>query len=268
VTPTRTLTCLSADGVHIAYDDIGAGDKPFILVHGWCCDRSTMAPLASHLAETYRRRVINLDLRGFGGSDKPTGPYRSDDFVSDILSVAREAGINNAVLIGHSMGGRVSLALSQRDPAFPEALILLDSAIVEAPDYVATRRAQLDQPDWHESLRARMGRMFLEPDHSPAREQILSRAASIPQEVAIAALEAADEIDTAAALRDCQRPVLYIGASSPRETQSTLHGLNRDLVYAQVARSGHFVQLDAPHEVEASIDRFIRGLPAGRTDLT
>ena len=61
------------NGVTLAFEDRGAGKPVFVFVHGWACDRSFFAPQAEHFAR--RHRVVSVDLRGHGESDKPPGPY-------------------------------------------------------------------------------------------------------------------------------------------------------------------------------------------------
>jgi pimeloyl-ACP methyl ester carboxylesterase len=60
-------------GTKLAFEDRGAGKPAFVFVHGWTCDRSFFAPQAEHFAQ--RHRVVSVDLRGHGESDKPQGAY-------------------------------------------------------------------------------------------------------------------------------------------------------------------------------------------------
>lgn len=189
-------------------------------------------------------------------SSAPATGYGSRELVEDVVAVAQAAGVERPVLVGHSLGGRVVLATADRYPDLACALVLLDTAVIEAPAYVAARRAELGGPAWQDGLRARVDRMFLPGDHSPARARITAGFLSAPLGSARAALAAADEIDAGRALRDCRLPVLYIGSSSPRADPQTLRELKPDLIYARVAPSGHFVQIDAADRVADLIERF------------
>jgi pimeloyl-ACP methyl ester carboxylesterase len=62
---------VSSGGVSISYETIGEG-WPLVLLHGWCCDRSwwSEAGYVDELQVDYR--LVNVDLRGHGESDKPT----------------------------------------------------------------------------------------------------------------------------------------------------------------------------------------------------
>lgn len=60
---------LSRDGVGLTYREQGSGSPPIFFVHGWCCDHTYFAPQFEHF--TTNHRVISVDLRGHGESDKP-----------------------------------------------------------------------------------------------------------------------------------------------------------------------------------------------------
>ena len=60
---------LIRDGVALAYEEAGSGDPPLLLVHCWCCDHSYFQPQFEHFQRDHR--VVAVDLRGHGASDKP-----------------------------------------------------------------------------------------------------------------------------------------------------------------------------------------------------
>ena len=198
---------------------------------------------------------MSVDLRGHGESNPHAG-ISATGFVADVLAASRAAGVGSAILVGHSMGGRVALAVARAHPQLVRGLVLLDVAVAENPDYVAERRRQLDGPEWPGSLRGRIENLWMSSDAGDARHRATEVMLATPREVAIAALEASDDIDAAGALSEYRGPVLYIGASAPREQARTLEALNSDITYAQVVGSGHFVQLDAARQVNPMIDRY------------
>ena len=242
---------LSRAGVRIHYERLGTGARAFVLVHGWCCDLSSMTPLVEHLAPT--NHVLSVDLRGHGLSDKPDGPYSMKDMSSDVIAVAELAG-SPVVLIGHSMGGRVGLAVAAARPDLVRALIVLDSALVEDPAYVAMRRAELDDPRWESLLRRRFSGLF--PFGAPTKDA-LEKMLSTPLGAARGSLDASDELDVAAVLRDLHLPFLYVGASRPRHDATAVRALSEAATYGQVVGAGHFVQFDARAQVDAMVDRFV-----------
>lgn len=114
------------DGVGLAYDDEGSGDAtPLVFIHGWTGNRHRW----DHQLEHFKtgRRVIRLDLRGHGESDKPDERYSIDGFAADVLRMLDGLGIERAILVGHSMGGMIAQKLTLAHPEKVERLILVDS---------------------------------------------------------------------------------------------------------------------------------------------
>src|SRR3989442_14843458 len=120
-------------GIKLAYEDRGAGKPAFVFVHGWTCDRSFFAPQAAHFAQ--RHRVVSLDLRGHGESDKPQGPYPMAVAVDDIAYVIEHLGLGKVVAVGHSSGGTTVLQLAAAHPDRVAAIVMVDPApFVFPPD--------------------------------------------------------------------------------------------------------------------------------------
>src|SRR6476659_7787309 len=94
---------LTRDGVALAYDEAGRGDPPIVLVQCWTCDYTSFAPQFHHFSSA--QRVIAVDLRGHGESDKPRQAYTVAGFGDDLVWLCRELGVAKPVVIGHSMGG-------------------------------------------------------------------------------------------------------------------------------------------------------------------
>jgi pimeloyl-ACP methyl ester carboxylesterase len=216
-----------------------------------------MAPLVEHLAAAHR--VLNLDLRGHGQSDKPKGVYSMEDMSSDVIAVA-ELAASPVVLIGHSMGGRVGLAVAAARPDLLRALILLDSALIEDLGYVARRRAELDEPQWQSLLRARFSSLF--PFGAPSPDAI-DNMLRTPLNAVRGSLDASDQLDATTTLRGLKVPFMYVGASRPRHDAAAVRAFRPDVTYGQVVGAGHFLQFDARAQVNAMVDRFVE-IAAGR----
>jgi len=262
-TPARggRSTCVTGDGVEVAYTRFGGRGQPYLLLHGWCCEQSLMAPLARQLGRT--DRAVTLDLRGHGRSARPRAALDLEGFVEDIRAVARAARIRRAVVVGHSMGGRVALALASVMPALVRALVLLDTAVSEEPGYVAQRWRQLSERDFKAALRARVAALCASPTSPWTARTVSAVMTATPRTTALESLRVADAIDAPSALARFAGPVLYIGASSAREPVQALRQIRPGLDYAQVVGSGHFVHLDAPGQVDAAMSAF-RSLEMGR----
>lgn len=114
-----TLFTHSPDGLRIAYEIVGEG-APVLLVHGFASSRAqNWRATGWYKALTDPGfRVIALDLRGHGDSDKPHDPafYGYEQMSADVLSVAGAAGLETASIVGYSMGGHLALELLMKHP--------------------------------------------------------------------------------------------------------------------------------------------------------
>ena len=116
------------DGTRLHYTEIGAGSPPVVLTDGIGCAGFVWRHLEPALARHHR--VIHWNYRGHGQSAAPRYGYRVtlDDCVDDLFAVLDAAGVEKAVLAGHSMGVQVSLEAHRRDKGRVAALLLLCGA--------------------------------------------------------------------------------------------------------------------------------------------
>jgi pimeloyl-ACP methyl ester carboxylesterase len=237
----------------VAFERSGRRETSFVLVHGWCADRDSMRPLAEHLA--MRGSVANMDLPGHGQSGMAP-MFTSADVVNDILSVAERCGMERPVLIGHSIGAKFVLLCAVMRPERVAGVVLLDTSIDETAERRAARLREVQDPAFARDKRRRIEAMFV-GSLSDHRDAIIDAMLGTSTDAASAVLRAGDQIDMAAALRASHVPLLYIGASRPMARSERLFELRPDAWYGQVVGSSHFVQLDAPEQVNAMIDRFV-----------
>lgn len=100
------------NGMSLAYDDLGSGPA-VVLLHGFPLSRRMWRPQIRSLTGAGYRLVLP-DLRGFGESDAPDGPYSMDIFADDIIGLLDHLEIDRAVVGGMSMGGYVLFNLLER----------------------------------------------------------------------------------------------------------------------------------------------------------
>jgi pimeloyl-ACP methyl ester carboxylesterase len=112
---------------NISYQILGRG-KPVVLLHGLGASRHDWDLLAPQLAQK-GFRCYSLDLTGHGESDKPTDPafYHIEHLYQDLQSWLESLDIKDTFhLVGHSMGGYLSLLFALRNPERVEAMALVD----------------------------------------------------------------------------------------------------------------------------------------------
>lgn len=106
-----TVGTENSTNIDLYYEDHGSG-QPVVLIHGYPLDGSSWEKQTAALLEA-GYRVITYDRRGFGKSSKPTGGYDYGTFAADLNTLLNTLDVNNAVLVGFSMGtGEVARYLS------------------------------------------------------------------------------------------------------------------------------------------------------------
>src|SRR6185503_20570947 len=100
-----------AAGVRIAWDDRGSASRgpAFLCLPGWCVNRGFFDPLAAQLSA--RHRVLTLDWRGHGDSDKPTTDFGHARLLDDALAVLDASGADTVVPIAQAHGAWIALEL-------------------------------------------------------------------------------------------------------------------------------------------------------------
>lgn len=123
------ITWLSADGLKLHARDYPAGrDKtPVVCIHGLTRNAKDFEELAPRIQAT-GRRVIAVDVRGRGGSDRDPNPvnYHPGTYAADVMALMAQQGMPRAVFIGTSMGGIVTMVLASFAPQVIAAAVLND----------------------------------------------------------------------------------------------------------------------------------------------
>lgn len=141
----------SADGLSLYARDYAAGSGPsklpVIAIHGLTrnsADFDTIAPLVAQSG----RRVLALDIRGRGQSDRAPDPmtYQPVTYAQDVLALMRDLGIERAVFLGTSMGGLITMALAAIRSKVIAAAIINDVGPEVSPVGLARIAAYAGQP--------------------------------------------------------------------------------------------------------------------------
>jgi len=118
---------VSGDGVELAYGMWPGAGTPLLALHGITASYVNFIGVADRLAG--RRPLLALDLRGRGDSDKPDGPYGMVQHAHDTAAAMRAFGLGPTVVVGHSMGAYVAVALAAEYPDLVAGLVLVDGGL-------------------------------------------------------------------------------------------------------------------------------------------
>lgn len=110
----------------VHYEVYGRG-RPVILLHGWLESWGLWQETMDFLGDSYRTYAI--DFWGFGESDKKRESFSIPDFVLLVNDFMEQLGIKHAPLVGHSMGGTVSLSVAINHPRRVSKIVVVGSPI-------------------------------------------------------------------------------------------------------------------------------------------
>lgn len=130
------MPMMTVGRVALYYESTGAGDA-VVLIHGLGSHVGDWKRQIDALSDTFR--VIAVDLRGHGRSDKPAGPYSIPEFSADIEMLIRSLNVGPAHVVGLSLGGAVAFQLAVDAPSLVRSLVIINSG----PSFVVNRQIRL-----------------------------------------------------------------------------------------------------------------------------
>jgi len=118
------MTKVRGDGIQIQLAVWEGSGKTILSIHGLTANSRFWDCLASALSPAHK--VIAMDLRGRGLSEKPPAGYSIEHHCRDILALLNDLGLKRIVLMGHSLGAFISLVFAAKHPQKVDRLILVD----------------------------------------------------------------------------------------------------------------------------------------------
>jgi pimeloyl-ACP methyl ester carboxylesterase len=255
------------DQIKLYFDKAGLGNPTFIFIHGGGADTSHLAPQFYFFAR--RGTAINLDLRGYGKSDKSIKYCTIAQYADDVAYLCRQLEITSPIIIGHSMGGMVAVELAAKRPTLPAAIILVSSGVLFPKAALAEEEKVLRglrSATYRAAIQALIDQICLPSDRFKAHVERSFFA--IPQEQWVAHFEAMFAWDEVARERvsACKLPILYIEDSGGCYSDLPLFSsLCPQLVIGKTVGSGHFATLEVPEQVNSMIEGFIKAYSIART---
>jgi pimeloyl-ACP methyl ester carboxylesterase len=257
------------DGSRVHYESYGKGQEAVVFIHGWTCDLTFwrgQAPVYE------KRRALLVDLPGHGQSDKPEVAYTQERFARAIDAVMRDAKVERAVLVGHSMGGPVALTFLRLFPARTKALVMVDAYVPQAPKDDAERarqQAQMDPflrsfnaPNYKETVQKMIEGMFSEKTTPAQREEIRAKMAATPQQLLASAMQGMFALEAPKAGETYALPVMAIVAPTNARPgyEARLRAVFPNLRKFELWEgSGHFLMMESPDRFNRSLEEFLAG---------
>lgn len=243
-------------GVEIAYVEIAGAEPALLLLHGFTDTSRSFSLLAPYLAG---RRLIMPDLRGHGASQAGKG-FGIEDFAEDIAGLIRRLRLDRPVVVGHSLGSMVAIALAARHNDLIGGLVVLAGTLKPdfARDHLLVAGVQaLRDPispadplyDWWHACRPGVPQPFLAGLAKDASAMPAARWRAILEEICRADL-------TSAAQKVQTRALIIAGACDPLFGEAHQQALSRCLAGASLVRAeacGHNPHWEDPAFVAGAI---------------
>ena len=273
-------------GIRLRYLEWEGAGTPVLLLHGLTVCAEYWSMVARLLA--FGHRVVAVDLRGHGHSDKPDWGYDYPTLAADVNQLAEETAITHAMVAGHSWGAGVALALAATHPRRVSFLAMVDGG------FGGRRRA--DPPA--DGVEPDYSRMMAPPEIYRSRQTYLAAAGAGLGEVAgseleeilmasvtvnddgsiserltrdnhVRILQSMGNLDAPALYQRVKAPVLFAGSLSPVSSSQEWNDRKREAV-ARVRRlvavseerwfrdSAHDIQLHHPKELAEVMEGFMQ----------
>jgi pimeloyl-ACP methyl ester carboxylesterase len=264
------------DGVRIRYKDEGQGPA-VVLLHGFASSLETWETVTPTLKKTHR--VLSLDLKGFGWSERPEGDYSPAAQAKLVLGLMKLRGIEHADLVAHSWGSSVALATTLADPKKIERLALYDAWVYEdqLPTFFLWARAPgvgetlfalfYDQRSDERMAHAFYDKKFITEPFVEAVDRALERPGTLA--AALAATRGQHFADVESKYRTVRNKTLLLWG---REDEVTLlpygERLSKDLPNAKLVvypQCGHFPMIEAASASTRDLDQFLETTPTTNT---
>jgi 2-hydroxymuconate-semialdehyde hydrolase len=261
-------TFAELDGVRVRYVEAGEG-SPVVMVHGFASSLETWLPVMPDVQ--VRHRVLAMDLKGFGWTDRPEGDYSPEAQARLVLALMDARGIERAAFVAHSYGASVVLAIALLAPERVTRIAIYDGWVYSSqlPTFFHMARADgLGEAlfgIWYgERAEDRIALAF--HDRSFVTQELVDdveRALSRPgtHAAALAAVRAMRYEDQERRYREIEQPALLLWGREDIVTPLSVgERLARDLPGARLVvypRCGHFPMIEHARQSTRELVRFL-----------
>ena len=273
------MSFAEADGIKLSYESRGDG-FPVIFLHGFGSKKEIWKPQIKDFSTKYR--MITLDRRGTGRSERPDYPYKMEDLLNDIKGLMDYLQIESAHLIGRSFGGMIAQNFVLKFPDSVKKLVLIATYAKAAENHVelivknrinGLKLLKKDpvQAFWNSAKILFHQKFQLEMKRNPKKkfygafslEDLIEESQilpSRPQDIRDQG-NAMREHDTLDLLHEIKHETLLLGASHdrliPKTSMLELHERISNSTLKFIDKSGHFMTLSRADEINKIILDFL-----------
>ncbi|WBO83901.1 alpha/beta fold hydrolase [Hymenobacter yonginensis] len=233
----------------------------FVYLHYWAGSGGAFQDVAERLTPEYA--VLAPDLGGFGAALAPAGGYTVDAYADEVATFVAAQGLQRYVLVGHSMGGKIALALAARQPAGLRGVALLSpSPPTPEPMTDADRKASLQAWGKRTEAKKTLRHITARPLTAAAEEHILADNLRTSKAAWEAWLLHGSRENLAGRMCEVRVPCTILAGDQDAVMSPSVHGLETLPLLPEgtpleiVSGAGHLLPYEAPEEVAALLRAF------------
>lgn len=265
--PELTTIQTAQSSISIAVRTYPGNGPDVLMIHGIGSSSADFNPVISAMQGFCR--PITIDLRGHGASSRPNAGYHYRDYISDLKAVISTLGLQHPIVLGHSLGGIITLMWAATNPVAPRALVIEDSPLRSGVDFGDAFDGWLTLNALsHEAAKAWYG------DKNPHwSEDLVNQRAFDMVNTARPAIEelrdaslSNEGLDSFASLGVITAPLLFLqgdpeaGSMVNESDLSSLQELLPQMQVQQFPGAGHTIHRSHPDEWLKRVKQFIEGL--------
>jgi pimeloyl-ACP methyl ester carboxylesterase len=259
----RDGVVLSSDSVPIHFREGGVGSPALVFVHGWLGNADWWRPILERFAP--RHRVVALDLAGHGSSGKGRSAWTVEHFAEDVAAVVRALDLEDAVLLGHSMSGAITVQAAR---VLGERVVLLvpvdtlNDAEWDLPPEVWAQFFGGLRADFPNSVEGFFRGMLFRPSSPPdVVSRVVGEARAADASIAIPMLERGRDFDLKATLRALRIPIHAINSDANPTQLETNRKYVEHFDVEVMAGVGHWPMLESPDAFGDALERVLLRTP-------
>ncbi len=252
--------------INLYYESVGEGDC-LLFIHGLGSSSRDWEQQIPYFAKSYR--VLTVDVRGHGQSDKPPGPYSVKQFSDDIAALLHDLIITAVNVIGVSMGGMIAFQLAVDHPKLVKSMVIVNSGPELIPRTLMEKLAI-----WQRFVILRfmgmrkMGevlapRLFIKEEQAALREQFIERWAENDKRAYTDTLRALVGWSVLDRIGTITVPVLVMAADedyTPVSAKKAYLGKLPNARLLVIEDSRHATPMERPEAINTAVTEFLEGL--------
>ncbi|MDR0270937.1 alpha/beta hydrolase [Paenibacillus sp.] len=252
------------DGYTLAFSEQGVGE-PVMLLHGFCGSSEYWDQAVPFLSGSCR--CIVPDLRGHGSSDAPLGAYSIEQMADDVLKLLDELDLPKVTMLGHSMGGYITLSFAERYASRLNGFGLIHSTGYPDDETGKEKRLKAVSNIQSEGITAFIDGLIpglFAPENAASNQELITKAKDIgyltpPQGAIGAALAMRERPDRRDAISASTLPVLLVAGELDRicPPEKVFTADHSNITKVIIPGAGHMSMMEMPEELAGVIKDFL-----------